>query len=130
MHKNLTITSLLGALAVVLGAFGAHVLKAKLSSEALQSFETGVRYQIYHVFALLIVNIYNGFSQKQKNKISYFFFAGIACFSGSIYAIYLLNIPAKKIWFVTPLGGVLFIIGWLLLAFSFYKNSSKNSRIN
>ena len=80
MFKNLSITSMLGLLTIVLGAFGAHALKEKLSINEMQSFETGVRYQIYHVIVLLIVNVYSEFTIKQKNIISYLFFTGILFF--------------------------------------------------
>ena len=100
MNKNLSITALLGALTIILGAFGAHVLKEKLSPETLQSFETAIRYQMYHVLALLFVNIYHSFSNKTKNMISYLFFMGIFFFSGSIYAI-AAGINPKSIWFIT-----------------------------
>ena len=66
MFKNLIITCFLGMLAVILGAFGAHVLKETLTPSQLLSFETAVRYQMYHVIVLLFVNIYDGFSSKQK----------------------------------------------------------------
>ena len=121
MYKNLTIASLLGITAVILGAFGAHALKSKLSPEALQSFETAVRYQFLHVLLLLFVNTYSEFTHKQKNSISWFLIAGILLFSGSIYAIYLLGVSAKSIWFITPLGGVLLIIGWSLMSYQFIK---------
>jgi uncharacterized membrane protein YgdD (TMEM256/DUF423 family) len=120
MNKNLSITALLGALTIILGAFGAHALKEKLSPEILQSFETAVRYQMYHVLALLFVNIYHGFSNKTKNMISYLFFMGIIFFSGSIYAI-TAGVNPKSIWFITPLGGLLFIIGWVFMFYSFVK---------
>ena len=126
MYKNLTIATVLGMIAVILGAFGAHALKAKLTPEALESFETAVRYQFFHVLLLLFVNMYTEFTNKEKNKISYFLIAGILLFSGSIYLIYLLNVPAKSIWFVTPLGGVLLIVGWGLLAYNFFKRVVKN----
>ncbi len=126
MYKNLTIAAVLGMIAVILGAFGAHALKSKLTPEALESFETAVRYQFFHVLLLLFVNIYTEFTNKEKNRISYFLIAGILLFSGSIYLIYLLNVPAKSIWFVTPLGGVLLIIGWGLLAYNFFKRVVKN----
>lgn len=125
MNKNLTIASVLGLLAVVLGAFGAHVLKEKLSVAGLASFETAVRYQLFHVMVLLMINMFAGFSKQQKNSISYFFFAGILCFSGSIYAIQLLAVPAKSIWFVTPLGGLLLIVGWTQMAFYSYKSNEQ-----
>ncbi|MBL4746788.1 MAG: DUF423 domain-containing protein [Flavobacteriaceae bacterium] len=124
MKLNLKITALLGAITVILGAFGAHALKETLSEAALKSFETGVRYQMYHVIVLLFVNGYTGFSNRVKNGISYFLFAGIACFSGSIYAISF-GVPASSIWFLTPLGGLFLIAGWSFMFISFMK-SSKN----
>ena len=89
----------------------------------MQSFETAVRYQFLHVIVLLFVNAYKEFNLKQKNTISRFLIAGILMFSGSIYTIYLLGVPAKAIWFITPLGGVLLIIGWSSMAFQFLKKS-------
>jgi len=127
MHKNLTITSVLGVLTIVLGAFGAHVLKETLTVDGLQSFETAVRYQMYHVLVLLFVNTYTGFSDRKRKQISWVFFIGILLFSGSIYAIQLTSITAKNSWFVTPLGGVFFILGWILMAVGFLK---KNGTIN
>ncbi|WP_275316563.1 DUF423 domain-containing protein [Tenacibaculum bernardetii] len=123
MYKNLTIASVLGGIAVILGAFGAHALKATLSEEAIQSFETAVRYQFIHVLLLLFINTFKEFTLKQKNAISLFVIGGILLFSGSIYAIHLLEVPAKSIWFVTPLGGVMLIIGWSLMVFHFLKKS-------
>ncbi|PQJ71822.1 DUF423 domain-containing protein [Polaribacter butkevichii] len=128
MFKNLIITSVLGMLAIVLGAFGAHALKDILSVAELSSFETGVRYQMFHVIVLLFVNIYEGFSVSQKNKISYLFFLGILLFSGSIYAIHLTSITAKSIWFVTPLGGLTLIIGWISMITIFVKKSLNNNK--
>ncbi|AZJ33590.1 Uncharacterized membrane protein YgdD, TMEM256/DUF423 family [Tenacibaculum mesophilum] len=125
MYKNLTIAAVLGMIAVILGAFGAHALKTRLTPEALESFETAVRYQFFHVFLLLFVNMFTELTNKEKNRISYFLIAGILLFSGSIYLIYLANVPAKAIWFVTPLGGVLLIVGWSLLAYSFFKKVIK-----
>lgn len=121
MCKNITITSILGAITVILGALGAHALKSRLSIEALNSFETAVRYQMYHVLFLLFINLTSQLSVSQKNVISRLIFAGICCFSGSIYLIQLLKVPAKTIWFITPLGGVLLIIGWFFTAFYFAK---------
>ena len=86
-NKNLFITALLGLSAVALGAFGAHTLKTKIGVDLLSTFETGVRYQMYHVIVLLVVNMYTGFSAKIKNNISLLFFSGILFFSGSLYAI-------------------------------------------
>ncbi len=121
MKKNLIITSALGLLAIILGAFGTHGLKDSLEPEALKSFETAVRYQMYHVIVLLFVNTYKGFSLKAQHIISYLFFIGILFFSGSIYLITIANVPAKSIWFITPLGGFLFILGWIIMLISFIK---------
>lgn len=121
MFKNLTITSLLGGSALLLGAFGAHALKETFTPAQLLSFETAVRYQMFHVLVLLIVNMYEGFSLKEKNRISAFFFAGIVFFSGSIYLIQLTTITATSIWFVTPLGGLFLGVGWFLLVVIFLK---------
>ena len=126
MLKNLIITCFLGMLAIVLGAFGTHALKETLTPNQLLSFETAVRYQMYHVIVLLFVNIYDGFSSKQKNTVSYLFFVGILLFSGSIYLIQLTSISAKSIWFVTPLGGLTLIVGWLLMITIFVKKLQKN----
>lgn len=123
MYKNLTITTLLGVFAVVLGAFGAHALKAKLSPEAMNGFETAVRYQLFHVIVLLVINLNSILSSKQKRILTLFFVFGVLCFSGSIYAIYLMNIPAKTVWFVTPLGGLFLIIGWSYLCYIFFKKA-------
>lgn len=111
--------SIMGAITIILGAFGAHSLKEVLTIEELKSFETGVKYQMYHIIVLLFVNTYSKFTPKNKTIISYLFFIGIGFFSGSIYAISF-GIPAKSIWFITPLGGLFFIVGWLKLALSFY----------
>jgi len=123
MNKNLSIASFLGITAVILGAFAAHSLKESLSTEAMESMTTGIRYQIYHVIVLLFVNTYHGFTDKFKNQVSLLFFLGILLFSGSIYAIYLLGVSAKSIWFITPLGGILLILGWTLMFIFFLKKS-------
>lgn len=126
MYKNLTIISVLGALAVVLGAFGAHALKNRLSPEALDSFETAVKYQMFHVLFLLFINTSTQITTSYKSKISLLVITGIILFSGSIYAIQLLNVPAKYIWFITPLGGLLLILGWFLTSFYFLKKVIKS----
>jgi len=121
MRRNLSITALFGIIAIILGAFGAHTLKETLTVDALQSFNTGVRYQMYHVIVLLFVNTYYEFTTKTKNLISLLFFIAILFFSGSIYAITAGGIDPKSIWFITPLGGLLFIIGWFLMFLNFLK---------
>jgi uncharacterized membrane protein YgdD (TMEM256/DUF423 family) len=120
MKRNLIITAFLGCITIILGAFGAHALQETLSINELKSFETGVRYQMYHVIVLLFINTCTGFNLKTQNTISYLFFIGVLFFSGSIYAI-TFGVNAKSIWFVTPLGGLFFILGWLKMALSFFK---------
>lgn len=120
MNKNLTITSILGAITIILGAFGAHALKERLGIQELKSFETAVKYQMFHVLVLLFINTTVNFTSKTKNQLTLLFLLGILFFSGSIYAI-TFGVPAKLIWFITPLGGLLFIIGWLKMAVTFYK---------
>ncbi len=122
MNKNLGIIAVLGAVTIILGAFGAHALKEILSQATLKSFETAVRYQMYHVLVLLFINKSTYFTVTAKKQLSYLFYAGILFFSGSIYAI-VLGVNAKGIWFVTPLGGLLLIIGWLRMAMLFFKKN-------
>jgi len=121
LDKVIVITaSLLAALTIAIGAFGAHGLKELVDSKALASFETGVRYQMYHVFALLIVGFASAIPLGTKKWVFRFFIVGIIFFSGSIYLLSLnavLPFDAKSIGFITPIGGFLFIIGWLRLAY-------------
>lgn len=125
MFKNLIITCFFGLTAIILGAFGAHALKETLTSDQLLSFETAVRYQMYHTIVLLFVNTFEGFSSKQKNYISAIFFLGILFFSGSIYLIQLTTISAKTIWFITPLGGLFFVTAWFLMIMIFLRKLKK-----
>ncbi|MDN3642135.1 DUF423 domain-containing protein [Lutimonas halocynthiae] len=120
------LAALLAMLTVVIGAFGAHSLKEKLSPEVLQSFETGVRYMMYHVLAILLITNSGMLSDKSKLIISSLFIAGILFFSGSIFVISLDIVQAKQIWFITPLGGLFFILGWLISAYSFFTSTNRN----
>ena len=126
MHRPFLITAvLLLALAVILGAFGAHGLKQMLPSESVSTFETGVRYHFYHGFALLFSGLlYERFRNKWTLWSGYAFIAGIVLFSGSLYTLTLLKathvVGLRGIGIITPFGGLLFIAGWLLLAVSFF----------
>lgn len=120
-NRFLFIGAIFGCLAVVLGAFGAHALKEVLTTAQLNSFETAVRYQMYHALLLLFINSHSGFPKKIQKNCSLLISIGVLLFSGSIYAITVGSIPAKFIWFVTPLGGLLLIMSWLLLAFSLFR---------
>lgn len=112
----LAIASILGALSVAGGAFGAHALKDTLSETALGSFETGVRYQMYHAIALLVVSLLIAQYPDVKGLVTtgWCFVAGVVLFSGSLYGLSLWSI--KALGPVTPLGGVAFIAGWICLA--------------
>lgn len=114
----LAVASILAAFSVAGGAFGAHALKEKLNESALSSFETGVRYQMYHAIALLIVAfLVNQYPEtKGLVAVGWCFIIGIILFSGSLYGLSLGNI--KALGPVTPLGGLAFIIGWSLLAWT------------
>ncbi|WP_158840765.1 DUF423 domain-containing protein [Polaribacter sp. L3A8] len=114
--------AIFGLTAVVFGAFGAHLLKKKLSTDQLQSFETGVKYQMYHAIVLLVL----GFQLNQQltldNYIVYFFIIGILLFSFSIYGLVISSANNKKLSFlgpITPLGGLCLILGWGLLIYKF-----------
>ncbi len=110
------IGSLSGALAVTLGAFGAHALRDQLSAENLATFETAVRYQLYHALALLgvAVAIARWPSSTWPTLAGWLFIAGIVLFSGSLYALVFSG--ARWLGAVTPFGGVAFIAGWACLA--------------
>jgi uncharacterized membrane protein YgdD (TMEM256/DUF423 family) len=112
---------LLGSIAafvgVALGAFGAHGLRARLSTEMLAVFETGVRYQMYHAFAILVVAVVAArFDGWLVRAAGWLFAAGIVLFSGSLYALALSG--ATRLGAVTPIGGLAFLAGWALLAFT------------
>ncbi|MDP3312131.1 DUF423 domain-containing protein [Lutibacter sp.] len=126
MKKYLIISSILGLLTVILGAFGAHALEKILTENQLKSFETAVRYQMYHVLVIIIVNVYTEFSIRTKSIISNLFLSGILFFSGSIYAI-TFGVNSKNIWFITPIGGFVLIIGWVFLIFFVITLKSKKN---
>ena len=121
MNKILSFTAFLGFSSVLLGAFGAHMLKEKLGVDALKSFETGVKYQMFHVLAILLIYSFQKIKKTHKLRISIIFILGILCFSGSLYLISIGFVKATNIWFVTPLGGLLFLIGWMYLSIVFIR---------
>ena len=124
MNRNFLVTAaLLGALTVAIGAFGAHGLKQVVSPESLGVFETAVRYQFYHVFALLAVAIlYKENPGKLLLWSGYLFIIGIILFSGSLYLLTFMKAANKVgmegIGIITPFGGLFFIGGWFLMAIS------------
>jgi uncharacterized membrane protein YgdD (TMEM256/DUF423 family) len=116
----LTLGTAAAAIGIILGAFGAHALKEKIAADQLPVFETGVRYQMYHAFALLLIGIlYEKFGGSMLAMAGYSFIAGIIFFSGSLYLLStreLLGIEsAKLLGPITPLGGLCFISGWIML---------------
>ncbi|WP_338356331.1 DUF423 domain-containing protein [Yeosuana marina] len=130
MNKQILIlASFLGVTAIVLGAFGAHGLKELIPAESIQTFETGVRYQMYHALLLLFVGSTTYISAKSKKLIFYFVLIGWLLFSGSIYGLatnLLTNFDFKTIAFVTPIGGLCLIISWVLLFVNFIKMKANN----
>ncbi|MFS4446452.1 DUF423 domain-containing protein [Maribacter sp. 2307UL18-2] len=119
------IGALFGLLSVVFGAFGAHALKKRLSEEQLRSFETGVKYQMYHALLLLVLGFNLNLGTALEQYMVYCFMLGTFLFSFSIYGLTLSAAKGKKLRFlgpVTPLGGLLLVIGWSLLLYSFIQN--------
>ncbi|KJD35214.1 membrane protein [Tamlana sedimentorum] len=128
-RKILITASLLGLISIVLGAFGAHGLKRLISAEAIQTFETGVKYQMYHALFLLFVAHTHSISEKTKRIIFYLVVFGVIFFSGSIYGLATNSLSVfnfKTIGFITPIGGLFLILAWSMLLLSFLKNSHKN----
>ncbi|MEY3292179.1 MAG: hypothetical protein RLZZ266_1204 [Bacteroidota bacterium] len=127
MHRKILLWGIGFAItAVLLGAFGAHALKSFLTPEKLQSYETGVRYQLIHALALIALSIYgqinktNDFLNKGIGWSAHFFIVGTFLFSGSIYGLALLSVIHPSWAFilgpVTPIGGLFFMLGWAIWA--------------
>jgi uncharacterized membrane protein YgdD (TMEM256/DUF423 family) len=129
MHRWFLISAaFLGALSVALGAFAAHGLRQVANPDTVAIFETGVRYQFYHVFALLSVGIlYEKFPGRLLQWTGNCFQLGILLFSGSLYLMTALKIEdvrwVEKIGFITPIGGLFFIIGWMLMLIAFIRKA-------
>lgn len=121
MNKTILITGILfGFLAILFGAFGAHGLEKLVDSESVDTFETGVRYQMYHALFLLILGIWNGPTERQKKTVFLVILLGTILFSFSIYLLAinsLISIEFKRIAFLTPIGGIFLLIGWFLLGY-------------
>lgn len=135
-RKFLLLAALSGAIVVALGAFGAHILKKILTPEDVAIFETGVRYQFYHTFALALVAIVSRYLHKRwTSTAGWLFVAGIVLFSGSLYLLAVadsfgLQGMTALLGPMTPLGGVLLMGGWLALfraAFDYKKSSHRSS---
>ena len=122
MDKKILLTAaILGITAIILGAFGAHALKKILTETQLQSFEIGVRYQMYHAFFLLFLGIFTFLTEKERLVIFWLTLTGILFFSGSIYLLAtngITNLKTKWLGPITPIGGVLLISAWGYLFYS------------
>jgi len=127
MNKRIILTaSFFGVIAVLLGAFGAHGLKAVIDGPSLEIWQKGVEYQFYHTFALLYLSTFARYRNKLIN-IAYFCFTfGIILFSGSLYLLATRSV--LKLDFInllgplTPIGGLLFVLGWIMLFFAAFKD--------
>lgn len=127
--KILSTGAILGMIAIILGAFGAHALKKVLSIEQLSTFETGVRYQMYHALFLLFLGLMKDIPQKTKKATYFLVLFGVILFSGSIYLLAtndLTPFDFKIIGFVTPIGGLLLILGWGVLLMNIMNKKSQN----
>jgi uncharacterized membrane protein YgdD (TMEM256/DUF423 family) len=126
MKLFLILGTLLAGLGVALGAFGAHGLKKLVDAETVSIYQTGVQYQMYHALALILVGM---LAQKMDSSLisyaGFFFIGGIVCFSGSLYLLSSFRAMNKAVpafvYPITPLGGILFILGWVLLLFALLK---------
>ena len=121
MRKQILIVGIVyGALSVILGAFAAHGLKDLLETQQISTFETGVRYQMYHSLFLLVLSQMKGLKEKFVKFSFWCVVIGVLLFSGSIYGLAtnsLSGFDFKSIAFITPIGGLFLIIGWLILLF-------------
>ena len=119
------IGALYGMLAVIFGAFGAHALKKTFTEDQLKSFETGVKYQMYHAILLIVIGYNFNFSTNLETYIAYCFIVGTLLFSFSIYGLCLSASKNQKLKFlgpITPIGGLFLVVGWGLLLYSFVQH--------
>ncbi|MDP5228887.1 MAG: DUF423 domain-containing protein [Cellulophaga sp.] len=117
--------ALYGMLAVIFGAFGAHALKKSLTNDQLKSFETGVKYQMYHAILLLVIGYNFNFVTALESYIAYCFIIGTFLFSFSIYGLCISaskNNKIKLLGPITPIGGLFLVVGWGLLLYSYIKD--------
>lgn len=125
MDKKLRVTGgVFGLTAVIIGAFGAHGLEKVLDASAIATFETGVKYQMYHALLLLLIPIF-ALSEKTKKIVWVLLLIGVLFFSGSIYGLAtneLTSFDFAKIALITPLGGTLLIISWFVIVIHFIKS--------
>lgn len=125
MERKITsVAALMGITAIILGAFGAHALKKQLSVEQLGSFETGVKYQMYHALFLLFLGMNTFLNEKVKKTVFQLVIFGVFFFSGSIYLLTtkaITGVDFKFIGILTPIGGVLLIMAWSVLFWNVWR---------
>ena len=122
--KSLIAGSILGLLSIVLGAFASHGLENIITKDAVETFQVGVRYQMYHALLLLFVGTATVIKKKSKQWIFFLVVLGVFLFSGSLYGLATNNLTGfdfKTIGFITPIGGLLFILSWVLILVDFLK---------
>jgi len=128
MNKTIFLTGItFGVFAVILGAFAAHGLEKVLDANAINSFETGMRHQMYHALFLLVLGGISQIPEKKKKGVFYLMSSGIVLFSFSIYFLAtndLTSFDFKSIAWITPIGGLLLITGWLLLGYQYWFTKS------
>jgi len=128
MNKKLLIAgSVLGILGIILGAFAAHGLEKLVDTDAIKTFETGVRYQMYHAFLLLILGSTHFLPERIKSRILVLVIVGVFFFSFSIYALAtnsLTSFDFKTIAFITPVGGLILILAWVLMLITILKTKT------
>ena len=126
MERKITsVAVLMGMIAIILGAFAAHALKKQLSVEQLGSFETGVKYQMYHALFLLFLGMNTFLNEKVKKTVFQLVGFGVFFFSGSIYLLttkQITGVDFKFIGIVTPIGGVLLIMAWSVLFWNVWRS--------
>lgn len=123
-RKIIRVAALMGMIAIILGAFGAHALKKQLSVEQLTAFETGVKYQMYHALFLLFLGLNSLLDEKAKKMVFQLVIFGVIFFSGSIYLLTtkaITGVDFKFIGIVTPIGGALLILAWGILFWNICK---------
>jgi len=124
--RFITIGSILGLMSIALGAFGAHALESRLTEAAMETYHTGVEYQMYHAIALVLAGIlavHSAIDERMIRLSGIFFITGVVLFSGSLYAVSLLGISLYGI--VAPFGGFSMMLGWLFLVLSVRKIAKK-----
>ena len=118
MNIFITTGAIFGALGIILGAFGAHALKKIFNEDQLKNFETGVKYQMYHALLLVIIGFNIAYITSYENLLFYSLTFGIVLFSFSIYGLCISSARNKKLKIlgpITPIGGLLLLLGWILL---------------